>query len=63
MRGVTAGVAPTRLAAMLAGLGLVAAGCAGWASRLDAARIGFAVAAATMLLSLAGWALYVLPLR
>ncbi len=63
MRGLAAGAAPARLAAMLAGLGLVAAGCAGWASRLDAARIGLAVAAATILLSLAGWALYALPLR
>jgi hypothetical protein len=63
MRGLLNGATTHHLATMLAGLGLLAAGCAGWANRFDAARIGLAVAAATIVLSLASWALYALPLR
>lgn len=62
LRGLLDGAAPFNLAATLAGLGLIAAGCAGWASRVDAARIGLAVIAATIALSLVSWALYVQPL-
>jgi hypothetical protein len=62
MRGVTADPSAFRLTLTLAGLALFAAGCVGWMSRLDAARVGFALAVTTILMSLTSWELYEWPL-
>jgi hypothetical protein len=62
MRGLIGSASSRHLALTLAGLGLFAAGCGGWASRSGVARLGLGLAAATLLVSLASWGLYELTL-
>src|SRR5580704_16763694 len=58
MRNLIGGAGSRQLWLVLAGLVLLAGGCAGWAGRSDAARIGLGLAAMTALVSLTSWALY-----